>query len=141
MVYAILVMLFPPTGWACFRCLARLGPPRECVCRCYNRFSHILEKMRWLTWMPLPSSLPFLSPFDCRCGEPAGEGERRRPFSSPYCDLTNAVSPLGVLFGIVFAHSCRFPFAQGSYCRSVLVSTSRCEMRILDFMLEKSLGH
>ena len=30
------------------------------------------------------SSLPFPSPFECRCGEPVGEGERGRPFPLPF---------------------------------------------------------
>ena len=36
--------------------------------------------------MPLkpPSSLPFPSPFEVRCGEPVREGERNRPLPLPF---------------------------------------------------------
>ena len=37
--------------------------------------------------------------------------------------------------------SFRSPFVRSSCCRSVLVSVSRFEMRILDFLLEMSLDH
>ena len=50
------------------------------------------------------------------------------------CDPTDAISSLGFVFGLFFA----FSF---SYCRSVLVSRSRFEMRILDFLFVMSLGH
>ena len=56
------------------------------------------------------------------------------------CDPTDAVSSLSVVFGIVLAFSFRFTFAQNPYCRPVLVSTSRFEMRICDFLLEMSFG-
>ena len=70
-----------------------------------------------------PSSLPFPSPFEFRCGEAVGEGERSHPFAfscsghlnahacpneQPLCDQTNAVSSQGVVFGIFFAFSFRF---------------------------------
>ena len=49
------------------------------------------------------------------------------------------------LSGYVFAFYLSFPFCfslgRSSYCRFVLVSVSRFHMRILDFLLEMSLGH
>ena len=71
--------------------------------------------------LTLPSSLPFPSPFEFRCGEAVGKGERGRPFDLPFLfgsclnahaspneqwpfrGPTNAVSALGLVFGILIA--------------------------------------
>ena len=71
----------------------------------------------------LPSSLPFPSPSDFRCGEPVGESERGRPFPVPFlsgsclnahasphehwpfCDPTDAISPRSCLCHVI----CLFP--------------------------------
>ena len=54
-----------------------------------------------------------------------------------FCGPTDAVSSLGILFAFSF----RFSVARRSFCKSVIVSISRFEMRIFDFLLEMSLGH
>ena len=92
-------------------------------------------------------------------GEPVGECERGRPSPLPslFGSCLNAhasphehrplvvqlmqFSSLGVVFSIYCACSFRFSFARSFCCRSVLVSISRFEMRILDFLLEMSLAH
>ena len=43
--------------------------------------------------------------------------------------------------GILFAFSFHFSFDRSSCCRSVLVSIPRFEMRMLDLLLQMSLGH
>ena len=42
---------------------------------------------------------------------------------------------------MLFTFSFCFSFTRSSNCKSVLVSISRVEMRIFDFLLEVSLGH
>ena len=56
-------------------------------------------------------------------------------------NITNAVYFLGVVLGIFFAISCRFTFARSSNCKSVLVSISRFEMGIFEFLVEMSLEY
>ena len=57
-----------------------------------------------------------------------------------FCDPTETVSPLGVVLVIYLVFSFRVSFGQSSRCKSVLVSISRFDVRIFDFLLELSLG-
>ena len=100
----------------------------------------------------------FRPPFEFRCGELVGEGERGRPFPLPLllgsCLNANESpnehwlfviqrmqSPLLEFFGILFACSFRLSFARSNCCKSVHISISCFEMGILDFLLKLSLGH
>ena len=49
-------------------------------------------------------------------------------------DPTFAVSSLGVVFGMILALSFRFSLAQRFHCRSVHISISRFQMRIIEFL-------
>ena len=94
--------------------------------------------------LSLPSSQQFTSHFEFRCGELLGEGERGRPFlllllfgSCLNADVSPhehwpfyppyAVSSLGVF---VWHFRWFFLLLESSYCRFVLFSISRFEMRI-----------
>ena len=68
----------------------------------------------------------------------SNQSDTRETTVESYLDPTDVVSSLGVVFS-PFAFS--FSFARSSYCKSVLVSISRFEMKVLDFLLEMSLGH
>ena len=50
-------------------------------------------------------------------------------------------SPLGDVFDILFVISFCSPSPRSSFCKAVLVSVSRCEVRVFDSLLEMSLGH
>ena len=94
-----------------------------------------------------------------RCGEPVGESERNRPFPFPFlfksilaCARISKMngcvvwsSGCSLLSSRILFFACSLPFifssVRSSYFRSVLVTISRFEMRILDFLLEMSLGH
>ena len=100
------------------------------------------------------SSLPYPSPFELRCDEPVGEGERGRPFPLPFLlgsrlnahespneqwpfVIQRMQSPLLELFlARVVAFSFCFTFPNRWF---VLVSFSRFEPRTFDFLLEMSL--
>ena len=61
--------------------------------------------------------------------------------NAAFCNPMYANSPLRVVFGMFCALSFRCSVARSSYGRFVLVSISRFELRILDFMLEVSSDH
>ena len=56
------------------------------------------------------------------------------------CDPTDAVSSLSVVFWHCLGLFLSLYLCAEPYCRSVLVSISRFEMRICDFLLEMSFG-
>ena len=108
------------------------------------------------------SSLPFPSSFEFRCGEPDGEGERDRPFPLSFLfdsclnahaspnehwsllvqRLQSLLSELFLTFTMSFPFVFFFPLfgspiAELSSFRFLAVE----KKRILDFLLEMSLGH
>ena len=100
-----------------------------------------------------PSSLPFPTPLEFRCAEPVGESERGRFFPLPFlcgsCLNANESPNEHWPFVIqrIHSRSCCWHLLCLSLshflCSELLlqVSISRFEMRILDFLLEMSLGH
>ena len=99
----------------------------------------------------LPSSLPFPPLFEFRYGDPVGEGDRSpsHPFPLPFlfgsCLIAHASTDEHC--GLSWSNECSLLFRScvlACYLLlplQVLVSMSRIEMRIFDFLLEVSSDH
>ena len=94
--------------------------------------------------LALTSSPPFPSPFEFRCGELVGEGERGRPFPLPFLlgSCQNAHASPDEHWPVVI-HWMQFPLSRGWYwnCSCLFFSLSLCsELQLhvcprLDFLL------
>ena len=103
----------------------------------------------------LPSSLPFPSPFELRCGEPVGEGERSGPFPLLSCSCHAWMRMLLQMnVGLSWSNGCsllsrscvRHFILQFSFAFPLLGALSSSRVLVLTwgsliFLLETSLGH